>query len=221
MESSTEVCSVALGYGDNIIGLREEAGDNLHSSSLTIFIEDLLKQNSLKPADLSAIAVGKGPGSYTGLRIGVSVAKGLAYTLDKPLMGINTLSAMALGAMSSLNDGEKDSLLCPMLDARRMEVYALIVNNSMQELMPTTAVIVDEDSFENYIAHNKIFFFGNGMAKCKEVLSRHTNAHFIEGINPSAKNLIALATQLFEAGKTENVFTFEPYYLKDFVRTGK
>ena len=164
--------------------------------------------------DLDAIAVAKGPGSYTGLRVGVSTAKGLCYALDKPMIAVNTLEAMAL----QLNAFYPEHLLCPMIDARRMEVYAAVFDSTNNFVQETQAVIMDENSFQDLLAEHKVVFFGDGAAKCQKLLGDHPTAVFpTKEIRPSAVTVGELAVKAFENQHFENVATFEPYYLKDFM----
>lgn len=183
-------------------------------------MNEAIKQAGLKPADLDAVCVSKGPGSYTGLRIGVSAAKGLCYGLGIPLLSVGSLESMAHWATSSFKQVLADvAFLCPMIDARRMEVYTQLFDASLNELQPVTAEIIDESSFSSVLEKGKVAFLGDGAAKCKEVIN-HPNAVFIDDFNPSAQGMIALAEQKFVEKQFEDVAYFEPYYLKDFV-TGK
>ncbi len=206
------MCSVSIGKDGQLLALKELNGDYTHAENLTLFIEDVVKQAGIQLSDLDAIAVSKGPGSYTGLRIGVSTAKGLCYSLDKPLIAINTLEHLSL----ALSEGE-DSLLCPMIDARRMEVYCAVYDSNGNEIVPTAAEIIDENSFADLLKKGKLVFFGDGAAKCKETFFSNSNAVFIDDIYPSAKNMIPLSEKAFNAKQLEDVAYFEPFYLKDFV----
>jgi tRNA threonylcarbamoyladenosine biosynthesis protein TsaB len=224
IETATTVCSVALSRDGRLLAEKELNGDYTHAENLTLFIEEVMKQAALPLSALDAIAVSKGPGSYTGLRIGVSTAKGLCYALDKPLIAINTLQAMVEGqrffsAGSSLQTPESGllTLFCPMLDARRMEVYCAVYDKEGKEIYPTSADIIDENSFSDILKNFRIVFFGDGAAKCREILSKRPNAVFADDVFPSAKNMIAIAEQQFREKRFENVAYFEPYYLKDFV----
>ena len=213
IETSTKICSVAVTDGNKLLALKEEGGDYSHSEKLTIFIQEVLKEANLELVDVDAIAVSKGPGSYTGLRIGVSVAKGLCYALDKPLIVIDTLQAMAR------NPSLKSTLYCSMIDARRMEVFTAIYDGGNNMVEPISAKIIDENSFSEVLNDNEIVFFGDGAAKCKEVLSGNSNAIFSEEGLPSAQYVNQLALKKFEKQEFEDVAYFEPYYLKDFVAT--
>ena len=215
IETSTSNCSVALHSADGVLfQLKELNAQNIHASQLFVFIEQIMKDNCLSYAQLSAIAVGKGPGSYTGLRIGVSAAKGLCYSLDIPLISINTLLSKAYSAKQLISD--PDAFIIPMLDARRMEVYNAIYDMLLSEINATTATIVDSLS---YAAWNSrpCYFLGDGMPKCKEILAAQSNAYFIDNIMPSASAIGALASRKFLAKEFENTAYFEPYYLKEFV----
>jgi tRNA threonylcarbamoyladenosine biosynthesis protein TsaB len=233
IETATTVCSVSLAKDTELLSLKEINGDYSHAENLTLFIEDVCKQANVKLSDVDAIAVSKGPGSYTGLRIGVSTAKGLCYSLEKPLIAINTLQHLADGLPSHFTsrmseqpqDVSKFSfsisalpiLYCPMIDARRMEVYCALYDSAGNEIRQTTAKIIDEHSFSDLFEKNQLFFFGDGATKCKEVLSKNKNAIFIDNIVPSAKDMIRLSSKAFGEKQFEDVAYFEPFYLKDFV----
>jgi tRNA threonylcarbamoyladenosine biosynthesis protein TsaB len=222
IETSTKICSVAITNGDKLLALEEEGGDYSHSEKLTIFIQKVLKKAGLGLKDIDAVAVSKGPGSYTGLRIGVSVAKGLCYALDRPLIAVDTLQAMARNPSLIIPKGEMrrdEALFCSMIDARRMEVYTAIYNDQNKMIEPITAKIIDENSFSDYLKKDKIIFFGDGAAKCKEVLGKNDNAIFSDEGLPSAQYINQIALEKFNAQNVENVAYFEPYYLKDFIAT--
>lgn len=220
LETSTKSCSVALGKGGKLLALKESIDErHSHAENLTLYVEDVFRQAKIHLKDVDAIAVSKGPGSYTGLRIGVSTAKGLCYALNKPLIAINSLQAMAAGYISKLKT--KDSgLFCPMIDARRMEVYCAVYDAQLNEIRKTSADIIDADSFSDLLQKNKILFFGDGAAKCRSAIS-HPNAIFIEDVNPSAQFMLPIAEKLFAEKRFEDVAYFEPFYLKDFVDTSK
>jgi tRNA threonylcarbamoyladenosine biosynthesis protein TsaB len=217
LETSTKACSVALGKDGQILALKESLEEkHSHAENLTLYIEEVCKQANVQLQDVDAIAVSMGPGSYTGLRIGVSTAKGLCYALSKPLIAINSLEAMAAGFIrhpSSIN--HQPSLFCPMIDARRLEVYCAIYDATLNEIKKTTAEIIDINSFSNLLEKNKTLFFGDGSAKCKSIIS-HPNAVFIDSIYPSAKFMLPLAEKKNLEKKFEDVAYFEPFYLKDF-----
>lgn len=217
IETSTSVCSVNLAEnGKKIIG-KETKEKNAHSKVLTVFIEDILKEANLKIKNIDAVAISKGPGSYTGLRIGVSVSKGIAYGADKPLISVNTLQNMAWGAMQKIK-ADNDVLLSPMIDARRMEVYTQLFNNQLIPINKISAEIIDDHSFLKVPENNIIYFFGDGAAKCKEIITRQ-NAFFINDLSPSADYMIQYSEQAFRDKKFEDVAYFEPFYLKNFVAT--
>jgi tRNA threonylcarbamoyladenosine biosynthesis protein TsaB len=216
LETATTVCSVSLAKDGKLLSLKEQDGDYTHAENLTPFVEDVLQQANVKLSDVDAIAVSKGPGSYTGLRIGVSAAKGLCYALDKPLISINTLQHLSLSVSENYKSGA-DVLFCPMIDARRMEVYCAVFDIHNNEVKTTAAEIIDVTSFSELLEKNKIVFFGDGAAKCKNILSSSKNAVFIDNITPSAKNMITLSENAFVNKQFEDVAYFEPFYLKDFV----
>ncbi len=225
LETATTVCSVALAKDGELLALKEINGDYSHAENLTVFIEDVIQKSNINIKDIDAVAVSKGPGSYTGLRIGVSTAKGLCYSLDKPLIAINTLEHISLSVLKTINNSGSEqstialanNLFCPMLDARRMEVYCALFDSNNKCVMPTSALIIDENSFVEYLKERIIYFFGDGATKCKEVLSVNKNAMFIDDIVPSAKNMIPLSELAFNNKQFEDVAYFEPLYLKDFV----
>jgi len=219
IETSTKICSVAISDGDKLLALEEEGGEYSHSEKLTIFIQRVLKKTNIKLKDIDAIAVSKGPGSYTGLRIGVSVAKGLCYALNKPLIAVDTLQAMARNPSLILPKGEFPTLYCPMIDARRMEVYTAIYDENNDSVTSITAKIIDSTSFVEELKNQKIIFFGDGAAKCEAVLGDNSNAIFSDTGLPSAEFVNQIAIQKFQNKEFEDVAYFEPYYLKDFVAT--
>ncbi len=214
IETSTKTSSIALHEDGQLVSSQHIHVDKSHSEYLTPSIKNLIETSGLTMRSINAVAVSKGPGSYTGLRIGTSTAKGICYALDAKLIGINTLEAMAYG-MTKFMDSE--TFLCPMLDARRMEVYCLVAKNDLEILEPTQAKIIDETSFSSFLPDHKVAFFGNGAMKCKEVLGHGENTLFIDGIDPSAEHIGALAWQRFLNNEFENTAYFEPFYLKDFI----
>jgi tRNA threonylcarbamoyladenosine biosynthesis protein TsaB len=224
LDTSTQICSVALASDGELIGLKESREERSHASFLSVFIRDVLKSNSLDVSALDAVAVSRGPGSYTGLRIGVSTAKGLAYASGIPLISVDTLSAMTSGVIQS-NWLEKETgstveplLYCPMIDARRMEVYTAMFHPSGKIIGTISAMIIEKDSFRDTLEHNRIVFFGNGSGKCREIID-HPNATFLEGIETSATHMISLVERAWQLKSFEDVAYFEPFYLKDFVPT--
>jgi tRNA threonylcarbamoyladenosine biosynthesis protein TsaB len=213
IETSTTVCSVSLCKDGKLISFKEINNGYTHAENLHVFIEEVIKEASITLQYLNAIAISKGPGSYTGLRIGVSAAKGLAYSLNIPLISLDTLEIMTNSALIK----ESDAVYCPMIDARRMEVYTAIYDKGLKQLNATEALIVDERSIAQFSTYNKIYFFGDGMDKCKTVLSYLKNAEFIDNIFPGAKAMCDLAYKKYTAKNFEDVAYFEPFYLKDFL----
>jgi tRNA threonylcarbamoyladenosine biosynthesis protein TsaB len=223
IETATNVCSVAISRNGQMLSLRESSDKNAHSAVLTTFIEESFNSAGIKTSEIDAIAVSEGPGSYTGLRIGVATAKGLCYALNKPLIAIPTLKSMASGMLTMENvtrHASRVTLLCPMIDARRMEVFSSVFNSGMVEIRETLAEIIDETSFSDILKENTIFFAGDGAAKCRPFLEENENAYFVDDFRVSASYMISLAEQKFLSGDFENLAYFEPFYLKDFV-TGK
>ena len=224
IETSTNVCSVALSENEKLIDYRESREDKSHSTVLTVFIDEMLRKNNIKASQLDAIAVSKGPGSYTGLRIGVSVAKGICYAVDKPLISVGTLQIMSWGVVNSnklnlLNIDDVEHLwFCPMIDARRMEVYSAFFDYKNEKKIEVSADVIDENSYKDLLDKRKIVFFGNGANKCQDAI-KNINAFFIHDVYPSAKDMIALSYQSFINKKFEDTAYFEPFYLKDFVAT--
>ena len=222
IETATGICSVALALDGKLIGLKESNTKNSHSSALTLFMDEVIRKAGIALADLDAVAVSEGPGSYTGLRIGVAAVKGLCYALDKPMIGVSTLKAMSLGiphppTLSPIREGENKILYCPMIDARRMEVYCAIFDEKGNEIRETRAEIIDENSFMEYLGKNKVVFAGDGALKCRPLLENHPNAVFSEDFQTSAKFMIPISDEKFFQKKFEDLAYFEPYYLKDFV----
>jgi tRNA threonylcarbamoyladenosine biosynthesis protein TsaB len=215
IETATTACSVALVQKGEVLAVKELNQRNIHAEVVTIFIEDLFASAQQTYANLDAIAVSSGPGSYTGLRIGVSTAKGLCFGLDKPLIAVETLQAMADGMAASIKDEEL--LLCPMIDARRMEVYTALFDAEGNRITSTSAEIIDESSYAKLLDEHKILFFGDGAAKCREVLGKHINATFNIEFANSAIYLSKGALAAYKAQAFEDVAYFEPYYLKDFI----
>ncbi len=216
IETATAVCSVALSVNGKTIALKEEKAQNIHAASLTLFIEKVMLLEGLAYADLDAIAVSKGPGSYTGLRIGVSTAKGLCFALDKPLIAINTLCMMSNGF--SLEEPKFEGLICPMIDARRMEVFTAVYDRDLNEIQATQAKIIDDKSFETLLQQQQIAFIGDGAEKCEETIVSPNAQFYTQNFN-SASYMSSLAYQAFMSNRFEDVAYFEPFYLKDFVFT--
>lgn len=216
IETATTTCSVALSENGHVIALKELNEPNIHASQITLFIEEVMLSAEIKYSDLKAVAVSMGPGSYTGLRIGVSTAKGLCYALDIPLIAIDTIEAMASGLLKSV-DFPENSLLIPMIDARRMEVYTGIYRKDLSPVEAVSAKIIDENSFREFDNY-ELFLFGNGSDKFKTLFSGQKNMHFLD-FSTSAAHLNALALQKFNQVQFEDVAYFEPFYLKDFLIT--
>ena len=222
IETGTDVCSVGLAENGELVALRESCGRD-HARNVAVYVDELLRERDIDADEIDAIAVGKGPGSYTGLRIGVSFAKGLCYGLRKPLIAIGSLDALVEVAREDAEAGIVDvedferATLCPMVDARRMEVYTQLFNGRGEALGEVEAKIIDEQSFAAEIAAAEEFvIFGNGAAKCAGTLS--AKAKLIE-IVPSARGLARLAQEALDAGRSEDIAYFEPFYLKNFVVT--
>ncbi len=215
LETASTNCSVSIYEGQELRALREDPSpEYTHGELLHVFMEEALKEAGLQPFELDAVAVSKGPGSYTGLRIGVAAAKGLCFALDLPLIAVPTLESMAVQV-------DIESGVCvPMLDARRMEVYAAVFDADGREVAPTRAEIVTENSFASWAAAGPVHLLGNGAGKCRGVLT-HPNFHFHTEIQPSARELGLLAAERYEIGQIEDLAYFEPFYLKDFIVTKK
>ncbi|KAA8484146.1 tRNA threonylcarbamoyladenosine biosynthesis protein TsaB [Arcticibacter tournemirensis] len=219
IETATTSCSVALSRDGNTIAVKELNERNAHASSVTLFIEDVMKAGNYSMKDLDAVSVSMGPGSYTGLRIGVSTAKGLCYALDIPLISVNTLTSMASKMQEQYQT--REVLFCPMIDARRMEVYTAVFDKAVNVLQPVEAKIIDSDSFAELLDQNIVVFFGDGAPKCKDVLGANPNAVFVDDFINSAADMSKLAFEKFGQQQFEDVAYFEPYYLKDFIAGGK
>ena len=220
IETATTSCSVALAQGPHILAKKELNERNIHASHITLFIDEVMQIAQKSYSDLHAVAISEGPGSYTGLRIGTSTAKGLCFALDIPLIGINTLQAMSAGLLEGNPSFKEDSniLLCPMIDARRMEVYMALFDSNMKVIEPTQAKIIDETSFNQYLSNYTIVFFGDGASKFKPLYQHQKNVVFIDFEN-TASHLAPLALHKLNKGLIEDVAYFEPYYLKDFIPT--
>lgn len=213
IETSTTVCSVCVTAGDKILAYKEVNDGFSHAENLHVFIEEILQKANLSIKQISAVAVSRGPGSYTGLRIGVSTAKGLCYALQIPLISIDTLQSMSYAAVHIKNE---DAVYCPMLDARRMEIYCAAYDKDLNVILPVNALVLDEKSVEVFSFDKAVYFFGDGMLKAKEFLSHLKNVAFIENMNPSAQNLAVLAYKKFNQNQFEELAYFEPFYLKEF-----
>lgn len=217
IETAASACSVALSQNSEAISLKESFAGKPHAEKLTVFIEEVFRESGIRKDEIDAVAISKGPGSYTGLRIGAAAAKGLCYALDKPLISVNTLLSMAnLFILENREFLNGEYLLCPMLDARRMEVYTAVLNSSMKAVKQTMTMVIAEESFREELGTGKMVFFGEGAGKCKNVIA-HPNAMFKDELRMSAKGLISPAEQAFTEGHFEDVAYFEPLYLKDFI----
>jgi tRNA threonylcarbamoyladenosine biosynthesis protein TsaB len=215
IETTTSVCGVSLALDGKLIDSIEQKEGNAHAAKLAPFIDDLLNRNNLDYNDLNAIAISGGPGSYTGLRIGTSTAKGLCYSLEIPLISVNTLQSMAALALDTVEIAPR-SILHPMIDARRMEVYTQAFDVNLQPLGSVEPLVIDNQSFEKELSQTKHYFFGDGADKCKPHI-QHTNALFIDSIEASAIGMVSLSYQDYLNDRFEDVAYFEPFYLKEFV----
>ncbi len=221
IETGTDVCSVALANDGELMALRESDEGRDHAKRVALFVDELLRETGVQPTDLDAIAIGKGPGSYTGLRIGVSFAKGMCYALNIPLIAIGSLDALTEVAREDYDAGILDiedeewanARLCPMVDARRMEVYSQIFDTEGKAQSEVVAEVVTEGSYKEWREEHTFVIFGNGAKKCTEVLA---DAKFVS-VAPSARGIVRLAEERFNAGKFEDLAYFEPFYLKDFI----
>lgn len=222
IETSTEVCSVVIARDGEVIHSRENLTGQNHAMLLTVFIDALLAESKFKMEQFDAIAVSGGPGSYTGLRIGVSVAKGICYASHLPLIAITSLEAMAHHVIHNRKQFQytesSNVLFCPMIDARRMEVYTAFYDINGIQIREIHADIIDHQSYFTYLENNPVLFFGNGAAKCRDTIT-HPNAIFLNGVITSSKNMVPLAERDFQLKKFVDVAYYEPFYLKDFVAT--
>ncbi|MBQ6770970.1 MAG: tRNA (adenosine(37)-N6)-threonylcarbamoyltransferase complex dimerization subunit type 1 TsaB [Bacteroidales bacterium] len=218
LETATPVCSVALNESCCTIALRETEGQNAHSEKITNFIREVMETARIDYRQLDAVAVSKGPGSYTGLRIGVSTAKGICYAADLPLMAIDTLEAMAYGMKMKLGSQiTENDLLIPMIDARRMEVYAAIFDANLNKIEDTEARVIDENSFAELRLNHRLWLFGDGAPKLGKLFENQPNINIIDGFKPSAAFMLPLAEKALKAQDYVDVAYFEPFYLKDFI----
>lgn len=218
LETATPVCSVALNSACCTLAMRETEGQNAHSEKITNFIKAVMDEVGIGYSKLDAVAVSQGPGSYTGLRIGVSTAKGVCYAADLPLMAIDTLEAMAYGMKEKLGGQiEPTDLLIPMIDARRMEVYAAVFDANLNKVNDTSAMVIDENSFEDLRKDHRLWLFGDGAPKLSELFENQDNINIIKGFKPSAAYMRVLAEQALQKQQFVDVAYFEPFYLKDFI----
>ena len=217
IETSTSVCSVAASQDGQTIFVKEDLKGPSHAVSLGVFVDEALSFIDSHAIPLDAVAVSCGPGSYTGLRIGVSMAKGICYGRNVPLIGLPTLEVLSVPVLL-YHDLPEDALLCPMLDARRMEVYSAVYDRALNQVKPVSAEIIDENSYADILTRKPVVFFGNGAGKCRDVITGD-NVHYIDGICPLAVDMLALSEMAFRNSRFENVAYFEPFYLKEFVAT--
>ncbi len=222
LETSTKVCSVCLSSDNEILARKELFEANSHATHLTVLIQELFNNlSNYNISDIDVVAVSSGPGSYTGLRIGVSVAKGICYALNKPLIAITSLECLAHAAFENpllVGKIDENTIYCPMIDARRMEVYTALFNSKMERIKDISAEIIDETSFKDRLSNSKIVFLGDGAEKCKDVI-QHKNAIFLDNQAPLAANMLQLALNKYQNNQFEDVAYFEPFYLKDFIAT--
>lgn len=218
IETSTNVCSVALSQDGVCLYEDVNMEGPSHAQVLAGYVKNAVSFADSHAIPIDAIAISKGPGSYTGLRIGVSEAKGVAYGRDAKLLSVPTLKLLTVPILLGHEELPEDALLCPMIDARRMEVYCALYDRALNEIVQTQALVIDSDSFKEYLDKQPIYFMGNGADKCVETI-QHPNAHFIKNIVPRAKNMIPLAEMAMAKEQIEDVAYFEPFYLKEFVAT--
>ena len=216
IETSTKACSVALSENGSLIYHKEDLCGPNHSVACGVFVEEALSFANSHAIPVDAVAVSEGPGSYTGLRIGVSLAKGVCYGRGLPLLSVPTLKVMCVPVLLRDDDMPEDALLVPMIDARRMEVYSAVYDRALREVRPIGADIVEADTYREWLDAHPVCFFGDGAMKCQSVI-QHPNAHFIDGIQPLAKWMFPLAERQLHLGEQADVAYFEPFYLKEFV----
>jgi tRNA threonylcarbamoyladenosine biosynthesis protein TsaB len=218
IETATNVCSAALCSGKDVISVKESVDARLHASMLTVYIGELFKEAGISATDLKAVAVSKGPGSYTGLRIGVSVAKGIAFGASLPLIGVETTLSMTMGLIQKIGKVDENTIFCPMIDAKRMEVYYALYDHSGKQIKEISADIITESYFDTIPENHKIIFFGDGAAKFSNVIKRQ-NIDFYDNFSLSAAFMYKPVKEAFESKRFEDAAYFEPFYLKDFVAT--
>ncbi len=216
IETSTRACSAALSHDFAIVCQRASLEGPNHASLLGVYVEEMMTYAREHDLTVDAVAVSSGPGSYTGLRIGVSEAKGLCFGLGKPLISVGTLQTMCCHVMFSDAEQPDDALFCPMIDARRMEVYTALYDRSLREVSPIAPKVIDSESFRDVLDQRPVLFFGDGAEKCVDVI-RHPNARFISNVRPLATDMLAPAVKAFNEGRFEDVAYFVPFYLKEFV----
>ena len=218
IETSTALCSVALAENGKITAYRESSAPKAHASLTAVFIQEMLEERGLTLAECDAICVSKGPGSYTGLRVGVSTAKGLCFGAKKPLLAVGTLDTLVAQFLYNpkQSEGSQYKYIIPMIDARRMEVYAAVFEG-MKQITETAPAIIDENSFTEYLEQGPCLFIGDGAGKCADVI-KHPNAQFCQ-CHPNAASMLAPALEAYNEKRFEDVAYFEPFYLKEFVAT--
>jgi len=223
IETSTKACSVALSENGSLIFHKEDLEGPNHAVVCGVFVDEALSFANSHAIPVDAVAVSEGPGSYTGLRIGVSLAKGVCYGRDLPLLAVPTLKLLCVPVLLGKEElftppleGMGEALLIPMIDARRMEVYSAVYDRSLREVRPIGADIVDADTYLPYLEEHPVWFFGDGSGKCQSVI-QHPNAHFIEGIVPLAKWMFPLAERSLHLGEKKDVAYFEPFYFKEYI----
>ena len=216
IETSTKVCSVALSEDGKLLYHHEDFDGPGHSETSGVYVDEALSFANSHAIPVDAVAVSMGPGSYTGLRIGVSLAKGVCYGRALPLIAVPTLKVLCVPVLLGKEELPEDALLVPMIDARRMEVYSAVYDRSLKEVRPIQADVVTSETYQEYLNRGPVCFFGNGAQKCQAVI-QHPNAHFIEGIHPLAKNMFPLAERSMHLKEFQDVAYFEPFYLKEFV----
>jgi len=224
IETATPLCSASLADEGKVLSLKETLEEKSHAKLLTSFIDEILKEQGMEIQELDAVAVGKGPGSYTGLRIGVSTAKGICYGANLPLLAAGTLQILCNQLLLTANPetrailGRSSTIICPMIDARRMEVYYALYNNSGEEISNAAARIINNQTFSLVLENHQVVFIGTGAPKCRTIIN-HPNAVFFDHVYPSAGSLASLSYKAYQNNKFENLAYFEPFYLKDFVGT--
>jgi tRNA threonylcarbamoyladenosine biosynthesis protein TsaB len=216
LETSTHSFSCALHRDHKLIAFDKSAELQTTAAMLAVMVDKLFIVNDVKKSELSAVIVAAGPGSYTGLRIGIATAKGICYALDIPLISVNSLQLMAMQFICRFPDLNDDALFCPMLDARRMEVYCMVTDKFLKVVEPIRALVIDNTSFEELLDQHVIYFFGEGSDKCKGII-RNSAARFFSGLVPSAQEMGAIAYEKYFKNEFENLELFEPFYLKDFI----
>lgn len=216
IETSTDVCSVAVSEDSHVIWHEEDHSGPNHAERLGTYVDEALSFTDSHAIPFDAVAVSCGPGSYTGLRIGTSMAKGICYARDLKLLAVPTLELLCVPVLLRETVVEENALLCPMIDARRMEVYAALYDRALKEVRPVGADVVTADTYREYLDERPVYFFGNGAKKCMETIN-HPNARYVDGIEPLARWMQPLAERRLLEGRTEDVAYFVPFYLKDFV----